>query len=601
MMRRRWQKRGLGTNEFGDVVEGVLAMSETLIEIPGYQVHGRLGKGGMAEVYLATQLSLKRKVAIKVLLKTDEDFSARFVREGHMLASLNHPSIITIYDIGQLAGGRHYIAMEFVAGGDLTQFKGQPLEAKRALEILRQLASGLRVVHERGLVHRDLKPANILFRADGSAVISDFGIAKELAVDSELTQFGIAVGSPSYISPEQARGEQIDARCDLYSLGVMWLEMLTGVNPFRGDNYTQTVLKHVQLPIPQLPAGLQHYQPLLNSLLAKDPAQRLDSCASLLQQLDALESDDEDLDETQLRPALAQPTKTTPASPAVAGKRAGAQGLSVLSWALLSLGVGLVIAGAWLFWLRQERISDYLQLAEQQMALGQLMTPAGDNAQASFNQVLRLDGDNEQALNGLARVKAARIAELLLLAEERLQQGQLRSPAEDNAEYYFEQVLLLQPEQAEASQGLVRVQQAHWAWLVAQGHARLQSGQLLEPEQDSAVYYFNQVLAQDPDNGPARTGLEQVGKRFAQLARAAYRQPNFPQALAYIQQGLSVAPQDAELLRLKREHESLLSSARAARQQRQAEPARPSVGSAAEQPSQPEANPLKRLWNRVFN
>lgn len=229
------------------------------------------------------------------------------------------------------------------------------------------------------------------------------------------------------------------------------------------------------------------------------------------------------------------------------------------------------------------------------------MTPAGDNAQASFNQVLRLDGDNEQALNGLARVKAARIAELLLLAEERLQQGQLRSPAEDNAEYYFEQVLLLQPEQAEASQGLVRVQQAHWAWLVAQGHARLQSGQLLEPEQDSAVYYFNQVLAQDPYNGPARTGLEQVGKRFAQLARAAYRQPNFPQALAYIQQGLSVAPQDAELLRLKREHESLLSSARAARQQRQAEPARPSVGSAAEQPSQPEANPLKRLWNRVFN
>ena len=149
-------------------------MTEQLLEIPGYQVHGRLGKGGMAEVYLATQQSLHRKVAIKVLLSSDDQaYSQRFIKEGHIVASLHHPSIITIYDIDQLADGRHYLAMEFVAGGDLAQHKGEVFEVQHALRIVRQVASGLAVVHDKGLVHRDIKPANILFRDDGTAVITD--------------------------------------------------------------------------------------------------------------------------------------------------------------------------------------------------------------------------------------------------------------------------------------------------------------------------------------------------------------------------------------------------------------------------------------------
>ncbi|MGY8828719.1 MAG: serine/threonine-protein kinase, partial [Pseudomonadales bacterium] len=164
-------------------------MTEQLLEIPGYQVHGRLGKGGMAEVYLATQASLQRKVAIKVLLSADDQaFSQRFLKEGHIVASLHHPSIITIYDIDQLADGRHYLTMEFVPGGDLAQHKGEVFDLPRALRIVQQVASGLAVVHDKGLVHRDIKPANILFRSDGTAVITDFGVAKEVELDHDLTQ-----------------------------------------------------------------------------------------------------------------------------------------------------------------------------------------------------------------------------------------------------------------------------------------------------------------------------------------------------------------------------------------------------------------------------
>ena len=154
-------------------------MNNQPMAINGYTIHSLLGKGGMAEVYLATQDSLRRKVAIKVLLSTDDDsFNQRFINEGHIVASLNHPAIITIYDINQLADGRYYLAMEFIGGGDLAQYKGQAFDPLRALAIIKQLAEGLAVIHERGLVHRDIKPANILFRHGDNVVITDFGIPK---------------------------------------------------------------------------------------------------------------------------------------------------------------------------------------------------------------------------------------------------------------------------------------------------------------------------------------------------------------------------------------------------------------------------------------
>ncbi|WP_236209920.1 serine/threonine-protein kinase, partial [Pseudomonas tohonis] len=277
-------------------------MNDSLLEIPGYSVHGRLGKGGMAEVYLATQESLHRQVAIKVLQRLDDEaFAKRFVKEAHLVASLHHPSIITIHDIGQLADGRYYIAMEFVAGGDLAQHRGERFEPQRALDIVRQIAAALVVVHDKGMVHRDIKPANILFREDGTAVLSDFGIAKELELDSELTQYNVAVGSPAYSSPEQAQCQPLDARSDIYSLGVILLEMLTGTNPFRGSSYTQTVMNHVQQEPPRLHGALERYQFLLDRMLAKDPDERFADCRVLLASL--AELNEGELDNTRLTPA----------------------------------------------------------------------------------------------------------------------------------------------------------------------------------------------------------------------------------------------------------------------------------------------------------
>ena len=504
-------------------------MNEGSIEIPGYRVHGRLGKGGMAEVYLATQLSLQRKVAVKVLLNADDQaFSQRFIKEGHIVASLHHPSIITIHDIDRLADGRHYLAMEFVAGGDLAQHKGEAFEPPRALQIVRQIASALAVVHAQGLVHRDIKPANILFRDDGTAVLTDFGVAKEVELDHDLTQFGIAVGSPAYSSPEQAQCQPLDARSDIYSLGVILLEMLTGSNPFRGANYTQTLMNHAQMEPPSLPAHLGEYQWLLERMLAKDPAERFADCRVLLASLAELQQ--QDPDSTHIGPGLA----------GTAGARAMVR--RPLLWTLLGVLLLVGAAGGGYYAYQQIRIGDYLARAEQRMNEGKLLEPVQDNADYLFRQVLSLDADNARAVDGLNRVLQARIAGYLALAEQRL--------AEER---------------------------------------------LLLPEDDSATFYFRQVLAWEADNLLALAGLNRVAQRFIEQSEGAYARREYALALEYIKYGLEVEPANETLLKLYDDHERRVRLAEAPR------PAATRSSRAAKPREQGRQNPIKRLWHNIFN
>lgn len=254
------------------------------IELPGFDIERELGEGAMATVYLATQRSLQRKVALKVMaaaLAADPSFAERFLREGRTLARLSHPNTVTIHDIGNV-GSCYYMAMEYLPNGTLKERIQQGLDPELGLVYVRQVAAALGYAHSQGLVHRDVKPANILFRADGTAVLSDFGIAKSIEDNTQFTQVGFAVGTPSYMSPEQARGQEIDGRADLYALGVVLYEILTGKLPYNGKDSLSTALAHLTEPLPELPIEQGRYQDILRQLLAKDPAERFPTAGALI-------------------------------------------------------------------------------------------------------------------------------------------------------------------------------------------------------------------------------------------------------------------------------------------------------------------------------
>ncbi|WP_338522089.1 serine/threonine-protein kinase [Pseudomonas batumici] len=283
------------------------------ILIPGFDIGAVIGEGAMATVYLATQRSLERKVALKVMaaaLAADPTFCERFLREGRTLARLSHPNTVTIHDIGNV-GELYYMAMEFLPNGTLKERIAAGLSPEQGSGYIRQIASALGYAHAQGLVHRDVKPANILFRADGTAVLSDFGIAKSLDDRTQFTQAGFAVGTPSYMSPEQARGQDLDGRADLYALGVVLYEILVGKLPYSGTDALSTALAHLTEPLPELPIQHGRYQEILRRLLAKDPAERFPDAAALLRALDNLPA--ENLDATLLQP-LAIAAVTPPAS-----------------------------------------------------------------------------------------------------------------------------------------------------------------------------------------------------------------------------------------------------------------------------------------------
>ncbi|WP_435874827.1 serine/threonine-protein kinase [Pseudomonas chlororaphis] len=283
------------------------------MDIPGYAIERELGEGAMATVYLATQRSLERKVALKVMaaaLAADRSFCERFLREGKTLARLSHPHTVTIYDIGNV-GHFYYMAMEYLPNGTLKERIAEGLSPQQGLVYLRQIALALGYAHAQGLVHRDVKPANILFRANGSAVLSDFGIAKSLEDHTQFTQAGFAVGTPSYMSPEQARGQQIDGRTDLYALGVVLYEILTGKLPYIGSDSLSTALAHLTEPLPELPIAHGRYQGILRKLLAKDLAERFADADALIAALDNLPpAGAAEAEATQLRPLPLPPTAT---------------------------------------------------------------------------------------------------------------------------------------------------------------------------------------------------------------------------------------------------------------------------------------------------
>ncbi len=312
-----------------------------------YELEELVGTGGMSSVFRARDRQLERRVAIKILHQhyaDDPEYLERFRREARAVAQLSHPNIVTVIDRGD-DDGRQYIVFEDVEGENLKEFvlRSGRLPVRRALELALAVADGLAFAHDQGLVHRDVKPQNVLLSREGEVKVTDFGIARSLHVDHGVTQTGTVLGTGEYLAPEQASGQPVSPATDVYSLGVVLWELLTGDVPFVGDSFVAVALRHVNEPPPHLRECRPDVSPRLDAAvdraLVKDPARRFPSMRAFAKELRACltEADgnalppDDDLAMTLVTAPTPAPARDRP--PARSGRR------RPLVWALLALAV----------------------------------------------------------------------------------------------------------------------------------------------------------------------------------------------------------------------------------------------------------------------
>lgn len=373
--------------------------ADSLPRIPGYTAHSVLGTGGFATVYLATQNSLNRRVALKVMNPSyaiDKDLCERFIREGHDLAIVSeHVNIVTVFDVGSHRN-LYYIAMQYLPGPTLKELIKSDKPYQHPLYIISRVAEALSFAHEKGYVHRDIKPANILFNAQGEAVLSDFGIAKTVNRNEQLTHLGQLIGTDSYMSPEQAlMSENLDGRSDIYSLGVVFYETLTRTLPYKSSKNNSVLSQHVHAPVPTLPENESVHQQLIDRMMAKDPDDRYASTDELV----------EDIKQRY----FAQPIK-----PLRTQKYSRWQTVSIA----VLCGLVLVLIASFFFLpsgnntlakqtvseQNQRTITESLELAEINELSERIDSPPGSNAVELYELVLTLDPDNKQAIDALKRL-----------------------------------------------------------------------------------------------------------------------------------------------------------------------------------------------------
>jgi len=260
-----------------------------------YELEELVGRGGMSSVYRAHDRLLERDVALKVLheqFAADTDYVERFRREARSVAQLSHPNIVTVIDRGD-EGDRQFIVFEYIDGENLKSLieREGPLPEDQAVRLTLQIARALGFAHEHGLVHRDVKPQNVLLNGDGQAKVTDFGIARSLDVKGGLTQTGTVLGTSDYIAPEQARGSRVDAQSDIYSLGAVLYELLTGEVPFPGDNFVAVAMRHINEPPPSVREHRPDVSPRLDAAIrramAKQPRDRFVSMNDFCEELSA--------------------------------------------------------------------------------------------------------------------------------------------------------------------------------------------------------------------------------------------------------------------------------------------------------------------------
>ncbi len=520
------------------------------IEIPGYEIECEIGRGGMATVYLAVQQSLGRRVALKVLaleVDADNDFSQRFKKEGRILAQLVHPNIVTIYDIGA-TDENCFFSMEYLPGDTLKQRIKQGLSLDSAIQITRSMAKALGYAHERGVVHRDVKPFNILFRQGDTPVLTDFGVARVAESKTINTMVGLTIGSPGYMSPEQAKGEIATIQSDLYSLGVVIYEMFAGRPPYEADNSIAITLKHLHDPIPKLPKEYSYLQPVINKLLAKKSSDRYKNTSEFLKAFDAIVPGND----TGSLPGINTDISSVSIAEFTNGKlRALLDTDRKRLFSVLGIVVAIIVVVA-VYNFKIKNPGQVVEVSEQTQPVEQpeQMRPKQDTTA------------------------------LLKRAESQLQAKLLSGDSDDSAESIYRRVLKLEPGNAEALMGLQNIAKEY----EKQAQQRLDAGTLQE-----GLNFVNQGLA----IAPAHEGLmrlrREIERRFAEIkaermrqeeqrqrelqaeqflmqAQSSFQEGTLEITLAHIEQGLLAIPDHRDLLALRERVR-----ARLVEQQRQAE------------------------------
>lgn len=495
------------------------------IKIPGYKIERLIAEGGMASVYLATHKSLGRYVALKLLRKFDNtNQSKRFLREGKILATLHHDNIITIFDVGVTESDQPYISMEYLEGGDLEARIKKGMTPDDALKVVDGIADCLSLVHNEGIIHRDIKPANILFHKNGTPILTDFGIAKQEDRTTQLTMEGSAFGSPYYLSPEQAECKTLDGRTDIYGLGIVLYEMLTGEKPYQGNSHIETIVAHMSDALPVLPQELSQYQELLNKMIAKSPADRFSDAIDVVQYVRGpgqLETAGKVIaTESTKSPASSWLSRKTGKQQGNLSERADGHQNSSLSrtekslWSLAGiLTLILIVAGVYIFKQQQTLLTAIPHASGEKPDIH-------DTAAKSSH-----DGaDDHKNLNS--------------------HEIQPQKP-----------VLSTEVEQATPKQDAKRIS----VYLSKANHA-LKDFRLVDPKENSAEYYYRQALNIDPQNKDAINGFKKIADIYADLTEGELNRFNYTQANRFIHKGLRIQPDNKRLLTLM-EHSDAFSDA----------------------------------------
>ena len=566
-----------------------------MIEIPGYKILRQLGRGGMATVYLALQESVQRDVALKVMspaLTVDPDFGERFLREARIAAKLHHRHVVGVHDVGR-EGDYHYIAMEYLAGGPLLNKDGEPREVPFALRVIREIAMALNYAHAKGFVHRDVKPDNILLRDDGSSALTDFGIARASDSATHMTRTGTVIGTPHYMSPEQARGRPLDGRADLYSLGIVLHELLTGRVPYHADDSLAVGIMHITQPIPILPERLQALQPLLGRMLAKQPDDRFQNGAAVADAVEQIEialargelPELGEPDESYRReilgantPTQARPvTGTPPPARATPSEGLGYRAEPSLGRlddivnemprrrlardvekrggrAWLGIGIVLVVAAGVAAWQFQGRLrallpntelNGLIARADKALADGKLVGTSHDSARELYEAARTLDPDNEQARQGLSKV-GAKLLEQARLALTRNDLATMKADLDAANDVLGGGAEI---EQLRAQLHAAETRSTATETMLAKADTALAAGKLVGS--GAAAELYQHVLDADATNALAANGLKKVGERLVEQARAALADGNVDLANQRIAELIQLAPNHAAIPELR--------------------------------------------------